>query len=354
MPFPLIPIIAAAGLAALALAAGKKGRTAARVPDEDLDVDPLSLPVTARPGYTTAKRQYDFVMGGGVTDPGYLRTVAGALQSGGFPELAEEVLRKLERLTAGGVPAPTLPPVTTPPTGSAATAPPPVTLPSTETDETGVEVAPAEADEDEGGELAEAEPSDGIPRTVPAPPALPPAPPPPVVPASAIPPVTSAETATDVDPKGTVLLARMLIARETGTGWKEANHPEIAAWQGRVGLTPDGKFGTGSALMMGEEVGILPRIRYFSTKFWRKEDAVEDARARIRELAARIEPTNAAHAMHLRISADAETGQGWPQAATPIPNDQRAIEQSVRDQMTERLAEHEAGEAYGTRTTAEG
>jgi len=350
MPFPLIPIIIAGGLAALALAAGKKGRAAARVPDEDLDVDPLSLPITARPGYRTAQRQYEFAMSGAVTDPGYLRTVASSLQSGGFPELAEEVLRKIERLTAGGVPAPAAPPVSPPPTGTAATAPPPVTLPSTEPDDTGVEVAPAE--EDEGGELAE-EPEDGIPRALPAPPALPPAPPPPAVPASAIPPVTSAETAPDVDPKGTVLLARMLIARETGAGWKEANHPEIAAWQGRAGLTPDGKFGTGSALMMGEEVGILPRIRYFSTKFWRKEDAVADAKARIRELAARIEPTNAAHAMHLRISADAETGQGWPPSATPIPSDQRAVEQSVRDQMSERLAEHEAGEEYGTRTTAE-
>lgn len=172
------------------------------------------------------------------------------------------------------------------------------------------------------------------PAVVVAPPVAPqPAPPPTVtqatpappvvsVPASqgqpAAPPLAQIETQPDLDPNGTVALGRMLLDEQSRKGWKSVSEA-VKAWQVKVGLTPDGKFGPGAALRMAEEVGVLPWVRYWPLGSASKSAAVNDYRGRLKAVALRIQRKAPEQAAALLISAERETGQGWPQSPSPAP-----------------------------------
>jgi len=144
--------------------------------------------------------------------------------------------------------------------------------------------------------------------------------------AQAMPPTTplqSTETSVALDPNGTVALAKVLIDRESSSGWKSANTTEVAAWQKRVGLTADGKFGEKSALRMAQEVGVLPLVRYFPANT-AKETEVPKYQSAVNAYAATVAPSNPAHAVALRSSAAYDVGYGFAASPSAIPVSMRS------------------------------
>ena len=365
----------AAGLAAL-LAGARKARAAE--PDDgtaepDDGTADLDTPIADRPGYGQAVAYHDNAMRPEVTDLAYLAQVANWLEERGFPELAEPIRNKweLQRMTGAAQPRPedrpgygqakayydhamanvhdpailaqwaaTLTAQGFPEFGQGIAAKAasytPTAAPITDSDSAVAPAAPAAPPPTPL--LRDVTASDPIAYSTPgvAPTATPPGPTapgvvllepeddetedaiPPSPPVSAIPPIAAEETSEEMDPKGTVFLARILLAREGSSGWKEALQSEVKAWQSRVGLTADGKFGPGSAERMAREVGVLPLVRFWPLGEWRREVAVDNYRARIERVAQSVEAENSAHAAALRASARRETGQGWPSAPAPI------------------------------------
>lgn len=358
----------AAGLAAL-LAGARKAK-AAKADEVTADLD---TPIADRPGYGQAVAYHDNAMKPEVTDLAYLAQVANWLEERGFPELAAPVRNKweLQRMTGAAQPRPedrpgygqakayydhamanvhdpailaqwaaTLTAQGFPEFGQGIAAKAasytPTAAPITDSDSAFAPAAPAAPPPPPL--LRDVTASDPIAYSTPgvAPTATPPGPTapgvvtfepeddetedavPPSPPASAIPPIAAEETSEDLDPEGTVFLARILIAREGSSGWKDALQSEVTAWQSRVGLTADGKFGPSSAERMAREVGVLPLVRFWPLGEWRKDVAVDNYRARIERVAQEVEVENSAHAAALRASARRETGQGWPAAPAAI------------------------------------
>jgi len=135
---------------------------------------------------------------------------------------------------------------------------------------------------------------------------------------AAAPPLAQVETQPDMDPNGTVALARMLLDEQAKKGWKYVSEA-VKAWQSKVGLTADGKFGPGAALRMAQEVGVLPWVRYWPVGSASKTAAVNDYRGRLKLVALAMQKKNPAQAAALLISVDRETGQGWPQSPSAAP-----------------------------------
>ncbi|MFA5739387.1 MAG: hypothetical protein WC902_11435, partial [Bacteroidales bacterium] len=341
----------AAGLAAL-LAGARKARAAE--PDDgtaepDDGTADLDTPIADRPGYGQAVAYHDNAMRPEVTDLAYLAQVANWLEERGFPELAEPIRNKweLQRMTGAAQPRPedrpgygqakayydhamatvhdpailaqwaaTLTAQGFPEFGQGIAAKAasytPSSAPITDSDSAFAPAAPAAPPPTPL--LRDVTASDSIAYSTPgvAPTATPPGPTapgvvtfepeddetedaiPPSPPASAIPPIAAEETSEDLDPQGTVFLARILLAREGSSGWKEALQSEVKAWQSRVGLTADGKFGPGSAERMAREVGVLPLVRFWPLGEWRREVAVDNYRARIERVAQSVEAENSA------------------------------------------------------------
>lgn len=94
-------------------------------------------------------------------------------------------------------------------------------------------------------------------------------------------PLSGAETSREMDPHGTVKLARILLSRETMPDWKNDLKSDVEEWQTGLkskgfDITPDGQFGPKSAAFMATEVGIMPLVR-----FWPKDVATKkQAKAR--------------------------------------------------------------------------
>jgi hypothetical protein len=135
-------------------------------------------------------------------------------------------------------------------------------------------------------------------------------------------PLQTAETHPELDPKGTIALAKLLIDREASAGWKSANQAEIKAWQARLGVaavgTADGKFGEKSKLGMAKEVGVLPLIRYWPASS-QKGTEVPKFQTQLRSYAASIAAGNPAHAIALNNSAAFDVGQGFASNPAAIP-----------------------------------
>lgn len=166
--------------------------------------------------------------------------------------------------------------------------------------------------------------------TTAAPQAVPPAAPaavPPAAPAAAnVPPLAAEEVKPENDPQGTIRLARLLLAEQSTKNWKYISEP-VREWQKRVGLTDDGKFGPGSAMRMAQEVAIMPWIRYWSLGFPSKQAAVDNYRGRLKAYALQIQPTKPEHAAMLIVSANKETGQGWPTTPAASPGSEPSAQQ---------------------------
>ena len=151
-----------------------------------------------------------------------------------------------------------------------------------------------------------------------------------------------------VDPNGTIALARTLIADEASPSWKSLHHAQVQTWQRKVGLVADGLFGPKSALKMAEEVGVLPRIRYWSKTGGTLQTQLTKFRDNLYTLAANLDDNGKhEHAAALRVSGDKETGQGWPSKPAAIQPEERAeealdIAQAIQTTAGETLADLKA------------
>jgi hypothetical protein len=241
-----------------------------------------------RPSDEVLTETYLAAMKPDMADVGQLQYAAAVLQAYGKTNEAAQVRAKIAKLQAEGTADAGTNVDAVKPGGQ------PVVL-----DETGIgSTTPATieaGDEDEGGRDEE------TPSTT----------------ADEIPPLAQEETTAQADPIGTIRLARNMIAAEESSNWKTALQPDIKSWQTRAGLSSDGKFGPKSALRMGEEVGILPRVRYWSKTGGTKTQQLEKYRSNLNALADQLEAKNPkmqAHASALRISAVNEDGGGYPAA----------------------------------------
>lgn len=132
-----------------------------------------------------------------------------------------------------------------------------------------------------------------------------------------VPPLAAEETKPHADPAGTVALAQRLLAREQATGWKQVDS-SVRQWQGRQGLVQDGKFGPKSALRMGREVGVLPKIRYWPSGSAKKV-ALQKFRDDVHTLAATLEAQgHPEHSRALELSAELEDARAHG-VASPKP-----------------------------------
>jgi hypothetical protein len=110
-----------------------------------------------------------------------------------------------------------------------------------------------------------------------------------------------------------------LIDREASANWKAALQPEIKAWQGRVGLLTDGKFGETGALRMAQQVGVMPVIRYWPASS-QKGTEVPKYQQKLRAYADTVRATNPAHATALSNAAAFEVGFSYgSDNPAPIP-----------------------------------
>jgi hypothetical protein len=131
------------------------------------------------------------------------------------------------------------------------------------------------------------------------------------------PAIAVAETTPEADPNGTIALARAMLAAEGSSDWREVS-AAVESWQGVVGLSkPDGKFGTGSALRMAQEVGVMPLVRYWSTGGKTLAQQLQAYRVALYDRARSVNAAgNPTHAAALVSSAAREKGQGWPKTKT--------------------------------------
>jgi hypothetical protein len=108
-----------------------------------------------------------------------------------------------------------------------------------------------------------------------------------------------------------------MLAAEGTSGWRDVS-AAVESWQGVVGLgKPDGKFGTGSALRMAQEVGVMPLIRYWSTGGKTLAQQLQAYRVALYDRARSVNAAgNPTHAAALVSSAAREKGQGWPKTKT--------------------------------------
>jgi hypothetical protein len=249
-----------------------------------------------RPSEEMLAKTYTSAMDPSLTDVGQLQYAAAVLQAYGKTNEAAQVRARIAKLESEGTASTATDVAVTKPGGT------PVVVVDTSTSTAPIPSTVEAEDEDTGTE------AEDEPEPIPAPPAKPP-------------PLAEEETKPIADPIGTIKLARKMIAAETRSNWKTALKPEITSWQSRAGLTADGLFGPKSALRMGEEVGILPRVRYWSKTGGTKQQQVDRYRADLNALADRFEsdPKMRAHANALRISASAETGQGYPASTQANP-----------------------------------
>jgi len=157
---------------------------------------------------------------------------------------------------------------------------------------------------------------------LPAPPAAPPmAPAVPVASPAAPPPVVAppAPPATPMTPppaaqapsavaSDTAAMVNALLSAESRSGWNTID-PAVQAWQkSRPPLKVDGKYGPKTALMVAEEFGTVPIIRFWP-KGSQKTQALQDYRAALNEIANHTtDPTKAAQ---LRVSAKREQAQSF-------------------------------------------
>jgi len=122
-----------------------------------------------------------------------------------------------------------------------------------------------------------------------------------------------------LDTNGTIALAAQMINAESSKGWKTALSTPIKAWQSKMKLTADGKFGPKSALLMANEVGILPLIRYYASTGGSQAQQLAAYRTALGALASQVYSSNPAHSIALRSSQNYEQGQGYSTSPAAVP-----------------------------------
>src|SRR6478752_7082842 len=106
-----------------------------------------------------------------------------------------------------------------------------------------------------------------------------------------------------------------MLAQEQSPKWRRIPEPTLVSWQKNRGLVADGKFGTGTALKLADETGMLPIIRAWPNASYPEGHWLEDYRAALRAKAATAsEPRKS----QLLAAAEREKGQGWGTPEKPI------------------------------------
>lgn len=131
-----------------------------------------------------------------------------------------------------------------------------------------------------------------------------------------VPPLAAEETSPDLDPYGTVALARLMLAREAMRDWKHDLQEEVKEWQSQpgIGLEADGKFGIVSAGKMAEEVGILPLIRFYPSNTYTRQQAIDRYKTAAKDWISFAEqslPDSEAQILALRASISREKAQSF-------------------------------------------
>ena len=117
-------------------------------------------------------------------------------------------------------------------------------------------------------------------------------------------------------PADTVAVVKQMLSEEgNGTNWRKSPEPLLKVWQSSRGLTPDGDFGTGTALKMAEEIGTLPIIRGWPRGSTIQGHWLPDYQA---ALLAKANSAPEPRATHLRAAAQREQGQGFGTPPKPI------------------------------------
>lgn len=113
----------------------------------------------------------------------------------------------------------------------------------------------------------------------------------------------------------TMTTVAAMLAQEQAPRWRKMPEPTLVTWQKNRGLTADGKFGTGTALKLAEEIGTVPIIRAWPQGSYPEGKWLNDYRAKLRTLAASApEPRRS----QLLAAIEREQGQGWGTPEKPI------------------------------------
>jgi peptidoglycan hydrolase-like protein with peptidoglycan-binding domain len=136
----------------------------------------------------------------------------------------------------------------------------------------------------------------------------------PVAPAPAVPPVVAAAEQPSTVSEETAELVNELLMAERTKGWNRVE-PTVKAWQKSRGLVVDGKFGPKSALMVAEEFGTIPIIRFWP-KGSQKAPALLDYRTKLIELSNQASGPRKAQ---LKVSSQREQAQSFGAAAGAAP-----------------------------------
>ncbi len=116
-------------------------------------------------------------------------------------------------------------------------------------------------------------------------------------------------------PADTIAAVTAMLAQEAGPKWRKMPEPTLITWQKNRKRTQDGKFGTGDALVMAQEIGTLPIIRAWPKGSFPEGKWLPEYRAALRSIAATApEPRKS----QLLAAIEREQGQGWGTPEKPI------------------------------------
>lgn len=128
------------------------------------------------------------------------------------------------------------------------------------------------------------------------------------------PPASPAEQGSAVAADTLAVLTAML-AQEHSPHWRIIPEPSLKPWQAARGLTPDGNYGTGTALKLAAETGMVPIIRGWPKGTVRESPNLKNYQNALRALAATAsEPRRS----QLLAAAQREQGQGYGTPEKPI------------------------------------
>lgn len=133
-------------------------------------------------------------------------------------------------------------------------------------------------------------------------------------PTPAEPPASPAEQPSSI-PGDTLATITSMLAQEHSPHWRIIPEPTLKTWQSARGLTADGDYGTGTALRMGQETGMLPIVRGWPKGSYLGDGKLQAFQNALRSLAASApEPRRS----QLIAAAAREQGQGYGTPEKPI------------------------------------
>lgn len=105
----------------------------------------------------------------------------------------------------------------------------------------------------------------------------------------------------------TALMVQRLLAAEAKPNWKTKD-PVVLAWQKARGLVADGQFGPKTALIVADEMGTVPLVRFWPKNTYPGDGTLQNYQA---ELLAKANTAPTPRKEQLRAAADREQGQGY-------------------------------------------